>query len=31
MTDNAERAGRMIAGHASHEQVVQEIRAKHQR
>jgi len=28
--DDAERAGRMIAGHASYEQVVQEIRARHQ-
>jgi hypothetical protein len=27
--DDAERAGRMIAGHASYEQVVQEIRASH--
>jgi hypothetical protein len=29
--DDAERAGRMIAGHANLEQVVQEIRARHQR
>ncbi len=29
--DDAERAGRMIAGHASYEQVVQEVRARHQR
>jgi hypothetical protein len=27
--DDAERAGRMIAGHASYEQAVQEIRASH--
>jgi hypothetical protein len=27
--DDAEHAGRMIAGDASYEQVVQEIRAKH--
>lgn len=29
--DDAERAGRMIAGHASCEQVVQDIRARQQR
>ena len=29
--DDAERAGRRIAGHASYEQVVQEILARHQR
>ncbi len=27
--DDAERAGRMIAGHASYQQVIQEIRAAH--
>lgn len=29
--DDAERAGRMIAGHVSYEQVVKEIRASHRR
>jgi hypothetical protein len=29
--DDAERAGRMIADHATYDRVVQEIRARHQR